>query len=205
MQDVLLVCQDIPLENAQSQGEEPVSSITMSLEEKTDVQAIENTADLPPQPGTHSVRSWGHEYERVRHGALSLLAALDLNGGQIVAQVHARNRSREHILLLKELDAKYPPPSTIRVILDNHRSHVSKETMACLATRPDRFIYVHTPKHGSWLNLIETVFLKMARSFLNGVRVGSRAELKQCILQGVNEMNRWPVVICWRKFDLALA
>jgi hypothetical protein len=59
--------------------------------------------------------------------------------------VHERHRSREHILLLKELDEHYPKECTIRIILDNHSSHISKETMAYLASRPNRFIYVHTP------------------------------------------------------------
>jgi transposase len=85
--------------------------------------------------------------------------------------VHERHRSREHILLLKELDEHYPKECTIRIILDNHSSHISKETMAYLASRPNRFIYVHTPKHGSWLNLIEIVFSKMARTFLRYIRV----------------------------------
>ena len=79
-----------------------------------------------------------------------------------------------------------------------------QETMTYLASRPKRFIYVHTPKHGSWLNLIETVFGKMARTFLKSIRVQSRDELKQRILQGVWEMNLAPVVFRWKKFDLAL-
>ncbi len=68
-----------------------------------------------------------------------------------------------------------------------------------------RFIYLHTPKLGSWLNLIETVFGKMARTFLKAIRVKSREELKQRILQGVREMNLAPVVVRWKKFALGLA
>lgn len=152
--------------------------------------------------GAHPACSRDHEY--VRHGTLSILAALDLHDGHLIAQVHPRHRSREHILLLKELDAYYPPQCTIRVILDNHSSHISKETMAYLATRPNRFIYVHTPKHGSWLNLIETAFSKMARSFLRRIRVRSRDELKERILNGIAEMNESPTVMRWRKFDLGV-
>jgi hypothetical protein len=63
--------------------------------------------------------------------------------------VHERIAVGMHILLLKELDEHYPKKCTIRIILDNHSSHISKETMAYLASRPNRFIYVHTPKHGS--------------------------------------------------------
>jgi len=74
--------------------------------------------------------------------------------------------------------------------------------MEWLATRPGRFEYVHTPRHGSWLNLIETVFSKMARTFLRKIRVASKQELKEGILLGINEINQQPVVHKWRAFDL---
>ena len=107
--------------------------------------------------------------------------------------------------LLKDLDAHYPAEATIRVILDNHSAHISKETCAYLATRPNRFKYVHTPKHGSWLNLVETLFGKMARTFLRHIRVASKAELKERILLGIAEINAAPVVHRWKKFDLLVA
>ena len=56
---------------------------------------------------------------------------------------------REFIALLERLDGHYPPDAVVRIVLDNHSAHVSRETMAWLATRPGRFEYVHTPKHGS--------------------------------------------------------
>lgn len=203
MREVLVVYQDVALQNAQHPGPLPSAVITVSLDEKPGVQAIDNTApDLPPRPGKHP--AWSRDHEYVRHGTLSILAAVDLHSGHLFGQVHPRHRSREHILLLKELDAYYPPDSTIRVILDNHSSHISKETRAYLATRPNRFVYVHTPKHGSWLNLIETVFSKMARSFLRRIRVRSREELKERILKGIAEMNQAPIVMRWRKFDLGI-
>jgi len=141
------------------------------------------------------------EYKRLR--TLSLLAASDLHDGHIIAQVHERHRSKEFISLLKELDNYYPNDCTIRLILDNHSAHISKETMTYLATRPNRFIYVHTPKHGSWLNLIETFFSKIARTFLKYIRVESKEELKERILKGIEEINAEPVVHRWKKFDLA--
>ncbi len=204
MREVLMVYREVALQNEAIPPEETPSVVTVSVDEKPGVQAIENTApDLPPVPGKHATWSRDHEYKR--HGTLSILAAVDLHNGEVIAQVHPRHRSREFILLLKELDEHYPKECTIRVILDNHSAHISKETMAYLATRPNRFIYVHTPKHGSWLNLIETVFGKMAHTFLKGIRVKSREELKQRILQGVREMNLAPTVVRWKEFDLGLA
>jgi transposase len=145
------------------------------------------------------------DYEYKRLGTVSILAALDLHTGKIIAQVHDRHRSMEFIELLKELDDYYPPQCTLRIVLDNHSAHISKETMKYLASRPRRFVYVHTPKHGSWLNLIESVFSKMPRTFLRHIRVNSREELKNRIMQGIEEINSAPVVYRWKKFDFGLA
>jgi transposase len=121
------------------------------------------------------------------------------------ANVEERHRSVEFIALLKQLDEHYPPQAIIRVVLDNHSAHISKETVVYLGTRPGRFEYVHTPKHGSWLNLIECAFSKMARTFLRHIRVKSKDELKRRILTGIAEINASPVVFRWNKFDLGLA
>jgi len=201
MQEVLVVYQEVNALN-DNQNEQDKKIITVSVDEKPGVQAIKNVApDLPPKPGKYAQMGRDHEYERL--GTVSLLAALDLHNGHIIGQVHDRHRSREFISLLKELDYHYPDDCAIRLILDNHSAHISKETMRYLATRPNRFIYVHTPKHGSWLNLIETLFSKMARTFLRHIRVESKAELKERILKGIEEFNAEPVVHRWRKFNLA--
>ena len=201
MNEVLMVYQEV---NCQNKESERPDVITVSVDEKPGIQAIGNTApDLPPVPGERRGVGRDHEYRRL--GTVSLLAALDLHDGRITAKVRDRHRSREFIELLKELDEYYPAENTIRVVLDNHSSHVSKETMRYLGTRPGRFVYVHTPKHGSWLNLVETAFSKMARSFLRHIRVSSKEELKERILKGIEEINADPVVHRWNKFDLEIA
>ncbi len=197
MKEVLMVYQEVTMQNQQ---EEEPDIITISVDEKPGVQAIENVAtDLPPKVGKS--RGWSRDYEYKRHGTLSILAALDLHDGHVIAQVHGRHRSREFIELLKEVDSYYAEDTKIRVILDNHSSHISKETMAYLASRSNRFIFVHTPTHGSWLNIVETLFGKMARTFLKGIRVKSIFELKERIMLGVQEINDNPVVHRWRKFE----
>jgi hypothetical protein len=207
MKEVLLVYREAMLQNeafAKGGTAAAPTVITVSIDEKPGVQALENTApDLPPVPGEHPAVGRDHEYKR--HGTVSILASLDLQDGHVIARVEDRHRSREFVALLKDLDAYYPPELTIRIILDNHSAHISKETRAYLATRPNRFHYVHTPKHGSWLNLVETLFGKMAHTFLRQIRVKSKAELKQRILLGIQEINAAPVVHRWKKFDLLLA
>ena len=204
MQEVLLVYRDVSIyrEGAVHDGR-PEPIYTVSVDEKPGVQAIGLTApDLPPAPGKHS--TVGRDYEYVRRGTVSILAGIDLHSGHIFANVEDRHRSVEFIALLKRLDEHYPPEAIIRVVLDNHSAHISKETMAYLATRPGRFEYVHTPKHGSWLNLIECAFSKMSRTFLRHIRVGSVDELKTRILKGIDEINTSPVVFRWNKFDLGV-
>ena len=204
MAEVLMVYRDVNLYRAEAVHDaRPLPVYTVSVDEKPGVQALGTTApDLPPVPGKHSGIGRDHEY--VRHGTVSIIAALDLHTGEIIANVELRHRSVEFIALLKRLDEHYPPEAIIRVVLDNHSAHISKETMAYLASRPGRFEYVHTPKHGSWLNLVESAFSKMARSFLRHIRVASLDELKQRILKGIDEMNAHPVRFQWKSFDFQM-
>lgn len=201
MREVLLVYQEVALQNQLFATTAPVYNvITVSVDEKPGVQAIRNTSpDLPPVPGSYPTTARDHEYQRL--GTCSILAALDLHDGHVTARVERRHRSLEFIALLKDLDAYYPPDCIIRIILDNHSAHTSKETRSYLATRPNRFKYVHTPTHGSWLNIVETLFGKMARTFLRHIRVQSWEELRDRILKGIAEINEAPVVHRWKKFE----
>lgn len=205
MQEVLMVYRDVSIYSEGAVHDaRPNAIYTVSVDEKPGVQAIGLTApDLPPVPG--KAPAIGRDYEYVRRGTVSILAGIDLHSGQIFANVEDRHRSVEFIALLKRLDEHYPQEAIIRVVLDNHSAHTSKETTAYLATRPGRFEYVHTPKHGSWLNLIECAFSKMARTFLRHIRVKSVDELKERILKGIAEFNATPVVFRWNKFDLGIA
>ncbi len=205
MQEILMVYREV---SRYSQGAahdaRPNPIYTVSVDEKPGVQAIGLTApDLPPVPGKAS--AVGRDYESARRGTVSILAGIDLHAGHIFANVEDRHRSVEFIALLKCLDESYPSEAIIRRVLDNHSAPISKETVAYLGTRPGRFEYVHTPKHGSWLNLIECAFSKMARTFLRHIRVKSIDELKERILQGIAEFNASPVVFRWNKFDLGVA
>jgi transposase len=169
----------------------------LSYDEKPGIQAIENTApDLPPVPGKHSAVGRDHEY--VRHGTLSLLAGIDLLSGEVLGLVRKRHRSAEFIEFLKLADAHYPAGARIQLVLDNHSAHISKETRAFLATLPNRFEFTFTPKHGSWLNLIESFFGKMAKTLLRGIRVASADELKARIELYLKEVNETPVVYRWK-------
>jgi transposase len=138
------------------------------------------------------------DYEYKRHGTLSLLAGIDLLSDHVHGLVAARHRSREFIEFLKIVDDYYPEGCRIRVVLDNHSSHISKETRAYLKTVPNRFEFVFTPKHGSWLNLIECFFARMAKTILRGIRVASNEELADRIRLFLREVNQMPVQYKWK-------
>jgi transposase len=143
--------------------------------------------------------TFARDQEYVRMGTRSLLAGIDLVTGVIHARVEERHRSREFVEILKQIDAAHAPATAIKIILDNHSAHTSKETKAWLAEQPEgRFTFVFTPKHGSWLNLIEGFFSKLARSVLRHIRVASPEELRQRILAAIDRINRRPVVHTWR-------
>jgi transposase len=176
----------------------------ISYDEKPGIQAIESIApDLPPEPGVHA--TFAREQEYKRHGTVSLLAGIDLVTGRVHALAKDRHRSCEFIEFLKLLDAAYPARTAIKLILDNHSAHISKETRAWVAEQPaHRFEFTFTPTHGSWLNLIEGFFSKLARSVLRHIRVASKQELKDRIMAAVDYFNQQPVVHTWSfKLDKA--
>jgi transposase len=195
MAEVLCVYREVAVLRQGEPGAAKVAVI--SYDEKPGIQAIGSTApDLPPEPGRHPAFARDHEYKR--HGTLSFLAGIDLLTEKVHASVEDRHRSREFIGFLKKIDAAYPADTAIKLVLDNHSAHVSKETKAWLATRPEgRFSFVFTPKHGSWLNLVEGFFSKMARSMLWHIRVDSKAELRSRILAYMDDLNRAPVIHTW--------
>ena len=207
MAQILCVYKEVEiLKEAAAASEKPSDTVAIvSYDEKPGMQAIGVTApDLPPKPGLHTAFARDHEYKR--HGALSLLAGIDLLTGKVHALVEERHRSREFIEFLQLLDAAYPASTAIKLILDNHSAHISKETKAWLATQPEgRFELTFTPKHGSWLNLIEGFFSKLARSVLRHIRVASKQELKDRILAAIDDINQQPVAHTWSyKLDRAV-
>lgn len=174
-----------------------IDRITVSYDEKPGIQAIGNTgSDLSPELRKRETFKRDSEYKR--YGTVSLLAGMNLHDGHITHIARDSHKSSDFIAFLEKLDAEYDKGSKIRLILDNHSAHISKETQAYLLTRKNRFEFVFTPKHGSWLNIIESFFSKMARSFLRGIRVSGKDELKARIDKYFDEINECPVVFRWK-------
>ena len=201
MHNVLLVYKQLSLqfdENGQFipfKEDEQVVHV-LSYDEKPGIQAIANTSeDLPPNKDH---KSFCRDYEYKRLGTISLLAGIDLQTGEAIPLVADKHSSKEYIDFLKMLDEKYPKADRIRLVLDNLKIHSSEETRKYLATVPGRFEFVFTPKHGSWLNLIEGFFSKLTRQMLKGIRVKTKDELVQRIYKYFDEVNEDPVIYHWK-------
>jgi transposase len=199
MTQVLHIYKEVAIVNEYLRGQEgrSLAVVTISYDEKPGIQALAvTTPDRPPVVERHP--SHLRDYEYVRLGTVSLLAGLDLHDGKITEIVSDTHNSADFITFLKKLDAAYPPQQKIRLILDNHSAHISKETRSYLETVPQRFLFVFTPTHGSWLNLIESQFSKMTRTVLREIRVASKQELVDRIHQYFEEVNSAPVVFRWK-------
>ena len=168
----------------------------ISYDEKPGIQAIATTSDDLYPDEKHSTFSRDYEYKRL--GTVSLLAGIDLQTGEAIPLVRDTHNSKDYIEFLKLLDAKYPKKDKIRLVLDNLKVHTSDETRKYLATIPGRFEFVFTPKHGSWLNLVEGFFSKLTRQSLRGIRVKSKEELVNRIYKYFDEVNEEPVVYHWK-------
>jgi len=199
MANVLHVYKEVEIVNEYHRGEagRQRGMVTISYDEKPGIQALATTTpDRPPVVETHP--SHLRDYEYVRLGTVSLLAGLDLHSGRVIETVSDTHNSSDFIAFLKRLDSAYSEHYQIRLILDNHSAHISKETRSYLQTMPQRFVFVFTPTHGSWLNLIETQFSKMTRTLLRGIRVATKQELIDRIHQYFEELNAAPVVFRWK-------
>lgn len=168
----------------------------LSYNEKPGIQAIARTSDDLMPDENHSTISRDYEYKRL--GTLSLLAAIDLQTGEAIPLVCEKHSSQEYIGFLQLLDDTYAKGDNIRIVLDNLRVHTSEATRKYLATVPGRFEFVFTPKHGSWLNIVEGFFSKMIRQMLKGIRVKSKEELVDRINNYFQEINEDPIIFHWK-------
>ena len=178
------------------EGEGPEVHV-VSVDEKPGIQALSPTGeDLRPAPGVRG-GAVTRDYEYRRRGTLTLLAGIDPRDGTVEGVVRERHRSREFVELPGALDAKYPKGHVIRLVLDNHSVHRSRETRAWLEGHPGRFEMVFTPTHGSWPDAMEGFFGKMSRQMLRGIRVESLDELRERIELYLKEVNARPVPHRW--------
>jgi transposase len=163
----------------------PANAVLLSVDEKTGIQA--KSRKHPTRP-VRAGRVARREFEYVRHGTVSLMAAMNVVDGTVHGKVINRNDSATFIEFLTEIDAQVPPDLDIYLVMDNGSSHVSKATKAWLAAHP-RFHVTRTPCHASWLNMIEIWFSILTRKMLRRGEFASREALAQKIIEFIGEYN----------------
>jgi transposase len=172
----------------------PNGTVLLSLDEKTGIQAKSRKHPTrPARPGRPARR----EFEYARHGTVSLMAAMNVATGTVHPKIITRNDSATFIAFLTELDQLIPGHLTIHLIMDNGSSHTSKATRAWLAARP-RFQVTYTPKHASWLNMIEIFFSILTRRLLRRGEFNSRDHLASKIRNFIAKYSRTAKPFRWR-------
>jgi transposase len=128
----------------------PAGAVVLSVDEKTAIAARSRKHPTTPVGRGRAAR---REFEYVRHGTVSLMAALDVHTGEVLGRIIDRNDSATFTAFLSEIDQAIHPAHRIYLIMDNGSSHVAKATKKWLAAHP-RFTVCHTPAHASWLNQV---------------------------------------------------
>jgi transposase len=171
----------------------PTNALVLSVDEKT---AIAARCPRHPTRAVAAGRPERVEFEYRRHGTASIIAALDVHTGNVVAADIPRNTAAHFIEFLEGVDADIDSGLEVHLILDNGSSHVAKATKAWLAAHP-RFHAHHTPKHASWLNQVELVFSILTRRLLRRGEFGSRDELVAKIMAWIADYDRTAKPFAW--------
>lgn len=173
----------------------PERAAVLSVDEKTQVQALDRSAPLlPMRPGQIERRT--HDY--VRHGTTSLFAALDTQTGEVLGECHRRHRSVEFRKFLDTIDKAVPEDLDVHLILDNYQTHKTDLIKRWLAKRP-RFHLHFTPTSASWLNQVERWFAALTeKQIRRGVHRSTR-QLEEAIHRYIDATNADPQPFIWTK------
>ena len=174
----------------------PENAIVLCVDEKTQVQALDRTQPmLPMRP--HQIERHTHDYKR--NGTVQLYAALEVQAGRVIPRIEERHRSREFIAFMNDLLRAYPS-GELHVILDNVKSHDSKEVREWHRRPSDkRAVFHFIPTYSSWMNLAEVLFnLLQAKVLRRGVFPSKRA-LVSAIMSYIDKFNKEGRVFHWTK------
>lgn len=173
----------------------PEKALVFSLDEKSQIQALNRTQPILPMSPYHAERGT-HDYER--HGTTSLFAALNVATGEVFGQCYARHRQQEFVKFLKLLDAKVPEEEgvTIHLILDNYATHKTPTVKRWLKKHP-RFVLHFTPTSSSWINQIERFFAAITEQRIRRGAFLSVKSLEKAILEYIDHHNQNPKPFVW--------
>ncbi len=172
----------------------PENAIVLSIDEKSQIQALERSAPiLPLQPGLAERRS--HDY--IRHGTSTLFAALEVSTGKVTAAMKPRHRHQEFLAFLKQVARAYPNQE-LHLVMDNYAAHKHKAVNEWLRQHP-RVVCHFTPTHASWMNLVEVWFSMIERQAIHRGSFGSVKELNAMIRAYIDGWNDRCQPFVWTK------
>jgi transposase len=173
----------------------PVNAIVLSVDEKSQIQALDRTQPiLPLAPGVAERRT--HDYRR--HGTTSLFAALNVATGSVIGELHRRHRSKEFLQFLRTIDFSVSPELDVHLVLDNYGTHKTPSVKAWLMRHP-RFHVHFTPTSASWLNQVERWFALLSEKQIKRGTHRSVVELERCIRDYLDVYNDQPKPFIWTK------
>lgn len=175
----------------------PQHAAVFCVDEKTAIQAWERTDPvLPMRPG----RAERHGFEYVRHGTLSLYAALHTKSGKVYGQTAPRHTSEAFVAFLAGLLAQQPRRQQIHIIADNLSAHKTERVRQFLRDHPRVHLH-YTPTYASWLNQIELWFAKIEREVIARGIFTSVPDLARKLMRYIRHANRHPRPIKWTYTD----
>ena len=171
----------------------PQNAVVLCVDEKSQIQALDRTQPgLPLKPGRCG--TFTHDYER--HGTTTLFAALQVLEGRVIGQCYPRHRHQEFLKFLRCLDAEFPGPVTLHLILDNYGTHGHEQVRRWLAKHP-RFVLHFIPTSSSWLNLVERWFAELSQKAVRRGVFHSVQDLEAAIHAFTVAWNANPAPFVW--------
>ena len=174
----------------------PENAIVLSIDEKSQVQALERAQPiLPLRQGIPERQT--HDY--LRHGVTNLYAALNVASGKVIGAFADRHRQKEYIEFLDLVDRRTSKKKVLHLIVDNASSHDTKAVSEFLESRPGRFVVHFTPTHSSWLNLVERWFSEITTKRIRRGSWNSVKELERAIMDYIHHWNESGKRFVWAK------
>ncbi len=173
----------------------PERAVVPCVDEKSQIQTLDRTAPMLPMLPRTPERAT-HDYER--NGTSSLYAALNIQNGEVVSQLHQRHRAIEFLKFLKTIDQNVPAGLDVHLVLDNASSHKTPQVRRWFAAHP-RFHLHLTPTSSSWINLVERWFSELTTKLLRRGAHRSVRALNADIRQWIDTWNENPRPYVWTK------
>lgn len=171
----------------------PEKALVLCCDEKSQCQALERTQPGLPL-GVGHIRTKTYDY--IRHGTLTLFAALNYLEGKLITRLAARHRHQEWLAFLQDIDRQTPAELAIHIIADNDATHKHAVVARWLKRHP-RFQMHYTPTSSSWMNLVERFFADVT-ACITEKSFASTRELADALIAFLAERNHNPRRYVWK-------